>query len=459
VKKSIHFNQFDLKKKYFQGTWYLLLFVFLLWYSLYSFFPGFMDLGVNWQLRQALSQTPFNNHHPAYFSFIWKILIDVFGHYGSMMVFNEVMLWSGLILVVTSFIKNQWLATLFILFLGLGPYYLPYIPHYYKDVPFGASLLLSFGLLLKARDWNKHYLIFIVIYLLFFATSIRHNGFIAIFPICLAIAHILKSKIHFFKHKTNIKGISLFLLICLFSGLINHAITEQRGVWGPVKVIFEFYVVGTSIYANQTVLPEIYKSLDTKPSDWNYFKRHYSPMVNSKFWKERRGAIDSIAAKMDTSEVIKKWCSVIWRHPLSYLKHRLNYYGHFLYPKFRSSQSINRQYIKRVKELYALQKIGAIEFKIHRWYFKNKRNIIKKPAAFLISYLLIMIWFIRRKFKDDPVVIGFTLSGFLYLLSYLFIGADAPFKFIWWSAISLPIICIYILSQYKAPLNNFLNYK
>ena len=66
-----------------------------------------------------------------------------------------------------------------------------YIPHYYTNIPFGASMLLSFGLLLKARDQNKTYLIFLSIFILYYATTMRYDGFIAIFPICISIAHDL----------------------------------------------------------------------------------------------------------------------------------------------------------------------------------------------------------------------------------------------------------------------------
>ena len=159
-------------KKYLSRFWYFLLFVFLLWNSLYIFFPGFLQPN-HWQYLQALGEKPISNYNPAYFSFTWKILINVFDHYASFMIFNEVMLWLGLILAVTSFIKNHVVATALILFLGMGPYFFPYIPYYYKDIPMGASLLLSFGLLLKARDQNSTYLIFIAVYFLFFAMSMR----------------------------------------------------------------------------------------------------------------------------------------------------------------------------------------------------------------------------------------------------------------------------------------------
>jgi len=89
----------------------------------------------HWQYLQALGERPIRNYNPAYFSSTWKILINVFGHYASLMIFNEIMLWLGLILAVTSFIKNHVVAIALILFLGMGPYFFPYIPHYYEDIP------------------------------------------------------------------------------------------------------------------------------------------------------------------------------------------------------------------------------------------------------------------------------------------------------------------------------------
>jgi len=445
----INHKFFETSKKYFPLIWYGLVLNFLFWKSLYLFFPGYL-YQKHGMYMMAKGLIEYSDEVPIYFSFIFKILLNLFGHYSSFMILNEIMLWLGLILVITSFIRNHLIATLLILFVGLGPYYFPYIIYYYKDIPFGASMLLSFGLLLKARDSGRMVLLILALYFLYFATSMRFNGFIAVFPVCIAAAHALKHKFHFLKRWTNIKGIILFILIFLSSHITFEILTyDTKPQYQSQRLIF-FDLFGTSVHANQVLLPQRYVEKYEDPQRIDKLMGGFSSDSVASLMINYKTYFHSIHTKEDYTEILKFWFSNLWHHPIAYMKHRLNYFGNLLYPEGDRRSMNGLEYPKKIKQLKESKKINEMEFRILRWYYRIGFNtILKKPIIFFIGYLFIIVWLHLRKWADDPLVIGFTLSGFFYLLSHLFIGISAPFKYTWWSIICLPPLIIYVCSRFK----------
>jgi len=448
MKTFIRYNILENNKKYFTLLWYGLVLSFLFWRSLYLFFPGYL-YQKHGMYMMALGLKEYSDAVPIYFSFFFKILINISGHYSSFMIFNEIILWLGLILIVTSFIKNHLIATLLILFVGLGPYYFPYIIYYYKDIPLGASMLLSFGLLLKARDSGKIVLLFFALYFLYFATSMRVNAFIAVFPVCIAAVHALKHRFHFLKRQTSIKGIALFILIFVSSLMTFKILTHNTKPTYQQQEPILFDLFGTSVQANQVLLPQRYVEKYEDPQHINMLMEEFTSTDIIPLMTSEDVYFYTVHTKEEYNELLKQWFSNLWHHPLSYLKHRWIYFMYYLYPE-GDGVSMHGSYSADVDNLYASEKIGKVEHKILKWYFDTSfKTILKKPVLFFICYLFIIGWLHLRKWADDPLVIGYTLSGFFYLCANFFVGISYPFKYTWWSAICLSPVIIYVCSRTK----------
>ncbi|MGO2037803.1 MAG: hypothetical protein ACTH2U_15115 [Brevibacterium sp.] len=155
------------------------------------FFPGRVNVDIGNQYRQALGEAPVTDWHPPVMSAVWRVLIDVTGQAGSLLVLQVGMLALAAWLVgvlIHRIGAPRWVSLLGPAIMAT-PWVLSQMTTLWKDTQMGVAMLLAVLLLVFARFAPRPWMIWapwiVAIVLLVYALGLRKNALFAIVPIAV----------------------------------------------------------------------------------------------------------------------------------------------------------------------------------------------------------------------------------------------------------------------------------
>ncbi|WP_413333857.1 hypothetical protein ACH82I_15370 [Brevibacterium sp. GP-SGM9] len=155
------------------------------------FFPGRVNVDIGNQYRQALGEVPVTDWHPPVMSAVWRVLIDVTGQAGSLLVLQVGMLALAAWLVgvlIHRIGAPRWVSLLGPAIMAT-PWVLSQMTTLWKDTQMGVAMLLAVLLLVFARFAPRPGMIWapwiVAIFLLVYALGLRKNALFAIVPIAV----------------------------------------------------------------------------------------------------------------------------------------------------------------------------------------------------------------------------------------------------------------------------------
>jgi urea transporter len=149
-----------------------------------SFYPGYMSADSLDQLGQA-RQGMLNDHHSPVMTMLWAFLDRLWPGPQGIVLFHNVCFWSGTAILCGLAFRRMTFAILATFSMGLAPPIFALLGTAWKDVGFGCSLLLAVALLALAERTGRPRWILASVPLLFYAISVRHDGIVGVFPVCL----------------------------------------------------------------------------------------------------------------------------------------------------------------------------------------------------------------------------------------------------------------------------------
>mgnify|MGYP000391599521 CR=1 FL=1 len=116
-----------------------------------TFYPGYMSPDSVRQLKQARSAS-YDDWHPPIMALVWGILDSVIPGPVGMLVFHNILFWSGLGLTISLVAPRSLLAPVLVLAVGFFPSVFALLSTIWKDVGMASALLLAFSLLPLRRS-------------------------------------------------------------------------------------------------------------------------------------------------------------------------------------------------------------------------------------------------------------------------------------------------------------------
>ncbi|MCT1550449.1 hypothetical protein [Brevibacterium casei] len=166
-------------------------------YFIHSFAPGRVNVDIANQYRQAIGKIPVTDWHPPIMSAVWRVLIDVTGEPGSLLVLQVGLIaaacW-GLGVVVHRLGAARWVSLLGPAVM-VTPWVLSQMTTLWKDTQMAAAMVAAVMLLIIVRFVPKAWILWLpALALLVYAVGLRKNAVFAIVPIavymgwCLVVA-------------------------------------------------------------------------------------------------------------------------------------------------------------------------------------------------------------------------------------------------------------------------------
>ena len=370
-------------------------------------YPGKLNPDSIKQLQEAILGS-YTDWHPPIMSIIWRELLPLGDATIVMLILQISIYWLGIYLFAIYLYRNGYKkASIFILFSGFTPIALKYSGVILKDSLMTSLFIVAFGLA-TFKDNRLRYLGLIVG---FIAMLMRANAIFAYSPL---VIFVFREKLSIIKYLLYALIISAILIP--ISMYINHNIFQAKKT-GVERSLQIYDLVGTAYFSNDTsILPVNIQNLS----------KCYTPLYWDTIATKR---CDYTFSKLDNS-ITKEWILGISKHPIAYLKHRLN---HFNYEIFFLVPPI--QQCVEAPEGHDCPRSLISDF--------ITKNAFLWPITWLILGVVMLFWNLNSISKV------LVISALLYGFAYLVVGVASHFRYFYWTEIAIMIALIIHIAMYK----------
>lgn len=440
-----------LNKKGWARIWFLLLIIFGVLLVTVSFYPGYLSFDSLEQLKQARSGM-FTDWHPPLMSFIWYLFDRIMPGPVGMLLFHNLMFWSGLALFISQFINHKLLATIIIFSIGFSPPVIALLGTIWKDVGLASALLLAVALLCCAQQTGRKSYWLAALLPLFYGLSVRHNGVFAVFPLAIWTGFLacnqLRGQFLWATQKPAVLAIVLGLLILMLlvvsSQIINRGLIQGRKTY-VIQTLLLHDLAAISIAQDQLYIPTYAsKGVNLEELRTIYTPREVVPLFCCNSAPHHLIMTNN---EVNVLQLEKAWLNAIASHPKSYLTHRIAVFKALLgigqntvCLPFQSGIDPNSLgLIVRPSRLNR-----ALAWRLERLH----DSLLFRGWLYLTLLIgLLLVAALPGLRQNKAIVISLGSSGMLYALTYFFIAPTCDFRMYWWTVVVTLILPVPIFAS------------
>ncbi len=416
---------------------------------LWAFYPGYMSPDSVDQLHQARGVI-YSNWHPPIMAGIWSLTDKLFPGPQGMLLFYNLLFWSGLAIILYYTRLPGPIKLVFALAIGAIPPVAAYLGVIWKDVGVGTCLVFATAMLLLANKKRSLLPLLPAFLAMSVAYSMRHNVAPAILPLAFWLVWIgidlirpKGFKIRYFVLLT----LLIFGTFQLLSKLSDVALVTGNRAY-PFQIVQIHDLMAISMKLQTLVLPPHLQKSNPPWNLENLGKIFYSFTSVPAFWGDssaRRIELSSDSAQM--KELTRFWKNKIFSYPLIYLQHRVDVFKNLLgigtpavdYPYQKTmvenpfGYQIRRSWLNSLAESY-------LEIFEHSLFFRGW-------AYLVLAVLLLLLGFAKKNYPTCLL----SLSGILYASAYLIVAPAGDFRFLWWTVLSVYLSLLFLLIEIEPP--------
>jgi hypothetical protein len=421
-------------------------------FTLLTFWPGQMNVDALIQLQQARSFV-FNDHHPPIMSLLWSGFDQAFPGPAGMLVFHNLMFWTGLGIIVYLLKPPFVWAALAIPAVGLLPPVFTALGTIWKDVGMGSALLLAYALFFYAHRRSSRLALVLGLMPLFYGLSVRHNALPGILPLALWAGLLIGRLLA--RERARIVRLSWLLgllLACLFA-LLNSSLT--RALVGsnrtyPLQLIILHDLTALSLKTGVVYPPEELVLRDG-PITLEKLACIYTP--------DKAGAVfqgnhdhcafrfKKVSGDRRMSLLVNIWLDAVLTHLPEYLEHRL--------AVFRAQFAIDPRRVCYPLEVGIAPNDLGLDFyrsPLYNWVLEKSAVAAYDTPLFrgwiyLATSGILVLVAVRTCRADRLPGLVLASSSLLYGLSYLMVSIGCDFRFHWYLVITSPVLALVIFAD------------
>jgi hypothetical protein len=417
-----------------------------------SFYPGYMSADSLDQLGQA-RQWVFSDHHPPLMTTLWGLLDRLWPGPSGIVLFHNVCFWSAAALISSLAFRRAVVAVLATLLIGLAPPVFALLGTAWKDVGFACALLLAVALLMLAERTAKRRWIGAAAFFLLYAFSVRHDGGLAVLPVCLWAGALLvpdaRGEGMFQPHvllKGVVAGTALFAALAAVDLTLTRVVVRASRSY-PDQVVLVYDLAYLSLLDRQWLLPEG----TVEPTQIDHrFAELQKIFDGYDCWSHYCFAmLEFFPRTADSGRIARlraQWWMEIPRHFKGYLRMKVKLarfgysfrVGGVAYP-FHTGvdpNSLGVSFRETLLNRAVMSSLAAV------------RNSVLFQAWIYLGALLLLLAFLliagpRRHFGPWMVGLGALAKDLVYLVWWP--GYD--FRYHWWTMLCVLIVPLLLLAE------------
>ncbi len=399
-----------------------------------TFYPGYMSVDSFVQLGEARSGV-LRDLHPPVMTWLLGVFDGLWKGPQGYLVFQCLVFWSGLALLVFQLIPRRGLALLVTTAVGLTPPIFALVGTVWKDVLLGGALLLAVALVFHAQRTRRTWSLVCAGPCLFLAAAARHNSVLALWPICLWAGWVLAGRLELRRRR-------------LFAGLVGGLLAASAV--GGELVASRLLIAGPSMHSEQQIYVfdlaaiSVARNVEVMPP---YFARHEATCdlerVKKSFTENNVcGVMFCSGAPCpmtfdpeELGELRRAWWSAVRAYPSAWFAHRWRMFKFLLslgtptviYP-FHDGVSPNGLGVVLEPTWPNHLEMALLGRVRDTLFFRGWAYLV------LLGALAAIGLFTRPRHR--ALVLALSVSGLSYELSYFFLAPVPDFRLIWWSAVA-----------------------
>lgn len=410
-----------------------------------TYAPGQMNVDALIQLEQARS-LDFNDYHPPLMGRLWAIFLLVLPGPIGMLLFHNLLFWTGLGLIAYLERLSPTRSALFILGVGLFPPLFSALGTIWKDVGLGAALLLAFALFRYAQRRSSRPALVLGLLSLFYGFAVRHNAAPAVLPLAVwagvIAARLLSRQGQPPVWPGLLIGLAVFASLGGLVQVVNRALSDGNHTYPSQQVILHD-LTAISLSTGTIYLPEELVLRDG-PITLDKLACVYSP---EQAWRVYNGNQERCSFRLKKvgddrrfASVIGLWLTAVSRHPAAYLEHR--------WSVFREQFALTRDRVCYPLQIGLDPDLPGFEFRRSPLYdpaLKATTAVAYLTPLFrgwvylgLAAALVLLGPKLPPSDRWPALVLG--SSGLAYGLSHLVVSPGCEFRYHWWLVVAALVV-------------------
>lgn len=402
------------------------------------------------QYRQVLGIEPLNDAHPVIMAYMWRVLLQLFGFPGIMLVFHQLIYWAAIVLLVVRATDKLYVRMILLILIGFCPPMIIMSLHIWKDVWMMSSLALAAAAMLGYVQRPHWGWVFITLIALFYAVAVRINGFIPGIILLAFLCYLLVSKFHLSKWRTVAMMLTVMLVFSLgYTAMMSWVNNKIHHIYGMGTLIV-WDIAAISLAENKDLLPSYLPRLTESKNSLDDLKQVYDPLVNVTSYR----IISPYPAEPYQNQLIKDWLALIITYPLPYLQHRTHLFSVLLGatdgPVYQPYHRLG--IYKRNNSGLHFISITDEQLKDYLHLFsKLSTSIFYRPWVYFLLAIAVLSISGRRIIKKtgdrkyNLLAATVSLSGIANTGSLFFIATAADYRYITWTIFSAIISAVILL--------------
>lgn len=399
------------------------------------YYPAVMSPDSIGMYQQAITGVIDGSRKQPLTAFLWMGILNAAPHPFALLLFQNLIFWSGLALIVGACRLGPAGSALSLLALGWWPTIFAQLGTLWSDVLLAASLTLCVGLALTGARRRSRALLAAALVPLWCGLALRTNGFPAIVPLTGWLIALWFSVTARRPPRTlSFLTVWVLVLLILTAGwrVFSRAVVSG-GSGAPTRSLqFALFhdLAGIAVRSGDLRLPSyVYRSLPH--FDLDTVRAVYDPADVNRFVYNPRWRIDMFITQdpAEFQELVRVWRGAIAAHPSAYLGRRaealatiLQIHGVF-YPfhKGIDPNDLGLRFVPR--PLYERVTAGL----------DATRGIFFRGWLFGLGAIIVVILGWRRQRWSALAVCA---SGLCYVAPYSIVTTGSDFRYIWWMVVA-----------------------
>ena len=401
-----------------------------------AFFPGFMSFDSLALYAQAIGHHPISTEHPPITVYVWRLLMYFWPSPGVLLVFNQLMYWSGILLFSLAITNSTFSRVLIILIIGLCPPLFAISLHLWADAGMMNAMALAVAAIAMHQRHRSLWWLTLAVLALFYATAIRYNAAAGTIPLFAFIAWRASATITpKMRHRISV---ALCAFVVILGSVFGGIRTLNTGLpyTSNLAMTFLWDMAAISIDQNKDLIP-LYIQKTPGPDFVGRLHSHFDPNSAAPNFAD----MSPYLSPTNEHALIVDWTKLTLNNLGYYLARRTHVFltllsvgGPVYYPfhsgidsnSFRISFAFKKfVYMSAIPFLFSTTK--TLFYRV--WFYA----IIDLAVIFIYSYIRI-IYGTRLRFYSLSVVTA--ASGFLMEAPLFIFAPCSDYRYSIWMVFS-----------------------
>jgi hypothetical protein len=396
--------------------------------TFWLFAPGIMNYDARYVYLDSLKGF-YGDWQSPVMTWLWRTIEPVAP--GSVGMFSLIagLYWSGVGALVMALARRSFALAILFPLIAMSPPLLAFVGVIWRDVLMAALWLYAVAMVFAAAGSTQRLLVVQIAacLLVVLGVLIRPNA-VAAAP--LLIAYIVWPWQFSFK-RTALAFVPIMIALAATVQFVYYGMlkaTRQH----PLHSIIVFDLGGIAHFSGANPFPVTWT-----PDEMQRLRNDcYDPVAWNSYWN---GTCKFVMEKVEheqklfgTPALSRAWVDGVLSHPVAYIKHRLVFFGTFLFGEHLAMWTVD---IERAPKIVFENRPRFMAFKrIHD-------SLLPTPVFRGITWLLACLFLCvvgwrMRTTAEGAFALGVCGSGALYVLSYLPLGVACEFRYVYWAMLA-----------------------